>query len=97
MSRDGTPIRTITDPQFIDDGLQPGHTYLYGFAVIYKNEFGEETKSQKTTKEISTLKLQLPTPVSLNIKQTDQEAILAQPTRAWHRENLPFHQAIQLT
>lgn len=83
VSRDGTPIRTITDPQFIDDGLQPGHTYLYGFAVIYKNEFGEETKSQKTTKEISTLKLQLPTPVSLNIKQTDQEAILAwnQPER----------------
>ena len=74
--RDDEKIRTITDSQFTDADLQTDHTYRYGFVVVYKNEYGDELRSEKTTKDISTSKLQLPTPVSLNIKQTEKEATI---------------------
>lgn len=74
--RDDEKIRTITDSQFTDSDLQTDHTYRYGFVVVYKNEYGDELRSEKTTKDISTSKLQLPTPVSLNIKQTEKEATI---------------------
>ena len=74
--RDDEKIRTITDSQFTDSDLQTDHTYRYGFVVVYKNEYGDESRSEKTTKDISTSKLQLPTPVSLNIKQTEKEATI---------------------
>ena len=74
--RDDEKIRTITDSQFTDSDLQTDHTYRYGFVVVYKNEYGDELRSEKTTKDISTSKLQLPTPISLNIKQTEKEATI---------------------
>lgn len=74
--RDDEKIRTITDSQFTDSDLQTDHTYRYGFVAVYKNEYGDELRSEKTTKDISTSKLQLPTPVSLNIKQTEKEATI---------------------
>lgn len=74
--RDDEKIRTITDSQFTDTNLQTDHTYRYGFVAVYKNEYGDELRSEKTTKDISTSKLQLPTPVSLNIKQTEKEATI---------------------
>lgn len=74
--RDDEKIRTITDSQFTDSDLQTDHTYRYGFVVVYKNKYGDELRSEKTTKDISTSKLQLPTPVSLNIKQTEKEATI---------------------
>lgn len=74
--RDDEKIRTITDSQFTDADLQTDHTYRYGFVAVYKNEYGDELRSEKTTKDISTSKLQLPTPVSLNIKQTEKEATI---------------------
>lgn len=74
--RDDEKIRTITDSQFTDADLQTDHTYRYGFVAVYKNEYGDESRSEKTTKDISTSKLQLPTPVSLNIKQTEKEATI---------------------
>ena len=74
--RDDEKIRTITDSQFTDADLQTDHTYRYGFVAVYKNEYGDERKSRVTTKDISTSKLQLPTPVSLNIKQTEKEATI---------------------
>lgn len=74
--RDDEKIRTITDSQFTDANLQTDHTYRYGFVAVYKNEYGDELRSEKTTKDISTSKLQLPTPVSLNIKQTEKEATI---------------------
>lgn len=74
--RDDEKIRTITDSQFTDADLQTDHTYHYGFVAVYKNEYGDELRSEKTTKDISTSKLQLPTPVSLNIKQTEKEATI---------------------
>lgn len=74
--RDDEKIRTITDSQFTDADLQTDHTYRYGFVAVYKNEYGDELRSEKTTKDISTPKLQLPTPVSLNIKQTEKEATI---------------------
>lgn len=74
--RDNEKIRTITDSQFTDSDLQTDHTYRYGFVVIYKNQYGDESRSGKTTKDISTSKLLLPTPVSLKIKQTDKEATI---------------------
>lgn len=74
--RDDEKIRTITDSQFTDSDLQTDHTYRYGFVVVYKNEYGDESRSEKTTKDISTSKLQLPVPVSLNIKQTEKEATI---------------------
>lgn len=80
VTRDGTPIRTITDSQFTDSDLEPAHTYRYGFTVVYKNEFGDETHTRVTTKDISTTKIQFPTPVSLNIQQTDKDA-----TVTWKR------------
>lgn len=74
--RDDEKIRTITDSQFTDSDLQTDHTYRYGFVAVYKNEYGDELRSEKTTKDISTSKLQLPTPISLNIKQTEKEATI---------------------
>lgn len=74
--RDDEKIRTITDSQFTDADLQTDHTYRYGFVAVYKNEYGDELRSEKTTKDISTSRLQLPTPVSLNIKQTEKEATI---------------------
>lgn len=74
--RDDEKIRTITDSQFTDADLQTDQTYRYGFVAVYKNEYGDELRSEKTTKDISTSKLQLPTPVSLNIKQTEKEATI---------------------
>lgn len=74
--RDGEKIRTITDSQFTDADLQTDHTYRYGFVAVYKNEYGDETRAQMTTKDIATSKLQLPTPVSLNIRQTEKEATI---------------------
>ncbi len=74
--RDDEKIRTITDSQFTDSDLQTDHTYRYGFVAVYKNEYGDEKRSMMTTKDISTSKLQLPTPVSLNIKQTEKEATI---------------------
>lgn len=74
--RDDEKIRTITDSQFTDSDLQTDHTYRYGFVAVYKNEYGDEKRSMMTTKDISTSKLQLPTPVSLNIRQTEKEATI---------------------
>lgn len=74
--RDGKKIRTITDSQFTDADLQTDHTYRYGFVAVYKNEYGDESRSEMTTKDVATAKLQLPTPVSLNIQQTEKDAII---------------------
>ena len=74
--RDGKKIRTITDSQFTDTDLQTDHTYRYGFVAVYKNEYGDESRSEMTTKDVATSKLQLPTPVSLNIQQTEKEALI---------------------
>ena len=76
VTRNGERIRTLTDSQFTDTDLTPDRTYRYGFVVVYKDEYGEETRARETTKDIATIKIQLPTPVSINIKQTDKDATI---------------------
>lgn len=74
--RDGEKIRTITDSQFRDTQLLPSHVYSYRFILVFKDENGYETYSEESKLDITTTALQLPEPVSLCIKQTDEEAIL---------------------
>jgi len=76
VSRDGTPIRTITETTFQDKGLTPEHTYEYRFVVVYKNEFGDETRTKATIKKVTTTSIQLPQPSALQIQETPEEATL---------------------
>ncbi len=76
VSRDGTPIRTITEASFLDKGLTPEHTYVYSFVVVYKNEFGDETRTKATVKKVTTTNIQLPQPSALQIQETPEEATL---------------------
>lgn len=76
VSRDGNPIRTITETTFEDKGLTPERTYEYSFVVVYKNEFGDETSTKATVKKVTTTSIQMPQPSTLQIQETPEEATL---------------------
>lgn len=96
--RDGAKIRTITDTQFRDIGLLPSHVYKYGFVVIFKDENGYEKRAEESKMDIATTAIQLPEPISLQMKQSAVEALLSWSNpekgivRVYHSSHpFPYH------
>lgn len=75
--RDGTKVRTITEAQFRDTDLLPSHVYRYGFVAIFKDENGYEKRAEESKMDIATTAIQLPEPISIEVKQTSEEALLS--------------------